>query len=181
VHVPTNLALFVGGGFGIRDAFPWLVPSSEGQSILLTTPALLVAVNAGFRGRLNQMLWGAAMLTAIPVFLYYGGGGGATYGYRYAMDFIPFLFALVAIALKEQRFGGNLLEKTPDRAQRGFRLLWIRLGHLQVGDRPPAGTARPRPRLRDAAAGRSRSPARPRSRAGTRPARPGRVPNRRRG
>jgi len=109
VHVPTNLALFVGGGFGIRDAFPWLVPSSEGQSILLTTPALLVAVNAGFRGRLNQMLWGAAILTAIPVFLYYGGGGGATYGYRYAMDFIPFLFALVAIALKE-RFGN--LEKT---------------------------------------------------------------------
>jgi hypothetical protein len=109
VHVPTNLALFVGGGFGIRDAFPWLVPSSEGQSILLTTPALLVAVNAGFRGRLNQMLWGAAMLTAIPVFLYYGGGGGATYGYRYAMDFIPFLFALVAIALKE-RFGN--VEKT---------------------------------------------------------------------
>ena len=108
VHVPTNLALFVGGGFGIRDAFPWLVPSSEGQSILLTTPALLVAVNAGFRGRLNQMLWGVAMLTAIPVFLYYGGGGGATYGYRYAMDFIPFLFALVAIALKE-RFGN--LEK----------------------------------------------------------------------
>jgi hypothetical protein len=108
VHLPTNLALFVGGGFGIRDAFPWLVPSSEGQSILLTTPALLVAVNAGFRGRLNQMLWGAAILTAIPVFLYYGGGGGATYGYRYAMDFIPFLFALVAIALKE-RFGN--LEK----------------------------------------------------------------------
>lgn len=108
VHVPTNLALFVGGGFGIRDAFPWLQPSTEGQSILLTTPALLVAVNAGFRGRLNQMLWGAAILTAIPVFLYYGGGGGATYGYRYAMDFIPFLFALVAIALKE-RFGN--LEK----------------------------------------------------------------------
>jgi hypothetical protein len=108
VHVPTNLALFIGGGFGIQDAFPWLKPSTEGQSILLTTPALLVAVNAGFRGRLNQMLWAAAILTAIPVFLYYGGGGGATYGYRYAMDFIPFLFALVAIALKE-RFGN--LEK----------------------------------------------------------------------
>ena len=108
VHVPTNLALFIGGGFTIQDAFPWLKPSTEGQSILLTTPALLVAVNAGFRGRLNQMLWGAAILTAIPVFLYYGGGGGTTYGYRYAMDFIPFLFALVAIALRE-RFGN--LEK----------------------------------------------------------------------
>ncbi|MGZ6268394.1 MAG: hypothetical protein ACXWNR_07550 [Candidatus Limnocylindrales bacterium] len=108
VHVPTNLALFVGGGFGIRDTFPWLVPSSEGHSILLTTPALLIAVNAGLRDRQNLMLWCVAILTAIPVFLYYGGGGGATYGYRYAMDFVPFLFALVAIALKE-RFGN--LEK----------------------------------------------------------------------
>lgn len=108
VHVPTNVALFIGGGFGIRDAFPWLVPSPAGQSILLTTPALLIAFNAGLRSRTNQILWGAAILTAIPVFLYYGGGGAATYGYRYAMDFVPFLFALVAIAVKE-RFGN--LEK----------------------------------------------------------------------
>lgn len=108
VHVPTNLALFVGGGFGVQDAFPWLVPSVAGQSILLTTPALLIAFNAGLRDRTNRMLWGAVILTAIPVFLYYGGGGAATYGYRYAMDFVPFLFALIAIAIKE-RFGN--LEK----------------------------------------------------------------------
>jgi hypothetical protein len=44
------------------------------------------------------------IVTAIPVFLYYGGGGANTYGYRYAMDFVPFLFALVAIALRD-RFG----------------------------------------------------------------------------
>ena len=54
------------------------------------------------------MLWGAVILTAIPVFLYYGGGGAATYGYRYAMDFVPFLFALIAIAIRD-RFGN--LEK----------------------------------------------------------------------
>ena len=106
VHVPTNLALFIGGGFGIRSDFPWLVPSIQGQSILLTTPALLIAFNAGLRDRENQMLWGAAILAGIPVFFYYGGGGAATYGYRYAMDFVPFLFALVAIALRE-RFGNQ--------------------------------------------------------------------------
>ena len=108
VHVPTNLALFIGGGFGIRDTFPWLVPSNAGQSILLTTPALLIAFNAGLKDRLNLMLWGAVFLAAIPVFLYYGGGGQNTYGYRYAMDFIPFLFPLIAIAARE-RFGN--LEK----------------------------------------------------------------------
>lgn len=103
-HLGPNLALFVGGGFGVRDAFPWLVPNVDGQSILLTTPALLIAVGASLRERLNLVLWAAAVLAAIPVFLYYGGGGAQTYGYRYAMDFVPFLVALVAVAMRE-RFG----------------------------------------------------------------------------
>jgi hypothetical protein len=107
-HVPTNLALFLGGGYSIRDAFPWLVPSNQGQSILLTMPALLIAVGTSLRERLNLVLWGAVIVTAVPVFLYYGGGGANTYGYRYAMDFVPFLVALVAIALRD-RFGN--LEK----------------------------------------------------------------------
>jgi hypothetical protein len=108
-HVPTNLALFIGGGYSVRDGFPWLVPSNQGQSVLLTMPALLIAVGATLRERLNQVLWAAAILTAIPVFLYYGGGGANTYGYRYALDFVPFLIALVAIALRD-RFGN--LERT---------------------------------------------------------------------
>ena len=108
VHVPTNVALFLGGGFSVREAFPWLEPSSLGHSILLTTPAVLIAFAASLRDRLNQILWASVILTGIPVFLYYGGGGASTYGYRYAMDFVPFLFALVAIALKD-RFGN--LEK----------------------------------------------------------------------
>ena len=123
VHVPTNLALFIGGGYQVQDAFPWLKPSSEGQSILLTSPALLIAVGAGLRERLNQVLWGAVILAAIPVFLYYGGGGAATYGYRYAMDFVPFLLALVAIAMRE-RFG-NL-----ERALIGLSLCFVCYGYI---------------------------------------------------
>jgi hypothetical protein len=95
-HLTPNLELFVAGGFGTRGAFPWLVPSEQGQSILLTTPALLLALAAGFRR--NWPLWTAALATAAAVFLYYGGGGADTYGYRYALDFTPFLLALVAIA-----------------------------------------------------------------------------------
>jgi hypothetical protein len=100
VHVPTNLALFLGGGYTTRPDFPWLVANSQGQSIFLTTPALLIAIGASLRDRLNLMLWATVVLTAIPVFLFYGGGGGDTYGYRYAMDFVPFLFALVAVAVR---------------------------------------------------------------------------------
>jgi len=104
-HLGPNLALLLGGGFGVRATFPWLVASKQGQSILLTTPALLMAAWAGLRDRTNQVLWAAAVLTAVPVLLYYGGGGADTYGYRYALDFTPFLLALVAVAAGS-RFGG---------------------------------------------------------------------------
>jgi hypothetical protein len=79
-----------------------------GHSILLTTPALLAAVGAGVRDALPRVLWAAAILVAIPVLLYYGGGGARTYGYRYALDFTPMLLALVALAART-RFGA--LEK----------------------------------------------------------------------
>jgi hypothetical protein len=107
-HLRSNLSLFIGGGFGVFETVPSLKPNPAGQSMLLTTPALLIAVGAGVRSRANLVLWAAAGLVAVPVFLYYGGGGADTYGYRYALDFTPFLLALVAIAAK-QRFGN--LEK----------------------------------------------------------------------
>jgi hypothetical protein len=122
-HVPTNLALFLGGGYTVRETFPWLEPSNQGQSILLTMPALLIAVGAGLRERLNVVLWGTVILTAIPVFLYYGGGGANTYGYRYAMDFVPFMLALVAIAMRD-RFG-NL-----EKALIGLSIAFVCYGYV---------------------------------------------------
>ena len=84
-----------------QSAMLQLDPKEQRTSFLLTTPALLIAFNGGFRERTAQMLWWATIIVAIPVFLYYGGGGANTYGYRYAMDFVPFLFALVAMGLRE--------------------------------------------------------------------------------
>jgi hypothetical protein len=122
-HVPPNLALFIGGGYSVRDGFPWMVPSNEGHSILLTTPAVLIAFGAGLRERLNQVLWASVIVVAIPVFMYYGGGGGGTYGYRYAMDFVPFLIVLAAIAMKD-RFG-NL-----ERILIGLSIFFVCYGYI---------------------------------------------------
>ena len=47
-------------------------------------------------------LWIAAFVIALPLLLYYGGGGYRTYGYRYALDFTPFLLALVALGARRQ-------------------------------------------------------------------------------
>ena len=108
-HVPGNLALLIGQGFDLRSRFPYLVPDPYGQSILLTSPALLIAVGAGIRRNGAWVLWAAASLVTIPLLLYYGGGGWQTYGFRYFLDVVPFLLALVGLAMRG-RFGA--LEKT---------------------------------------------------------------------
>ena len=70
-----------------------------------------------------MVLWGAVFLTAMPVFMYYGGGGASTYGYRYAMDFVPFLLALVAVALKSH-FGSL------ERALIGLSVVFVCYGFI---------------------------------------------------
>lgn len=107
-HVADNLALLIGQGFDVRAAFPFFVPDPYGHSILLTSPALLVAVGAGLRRHGAWVLWTAAGLVTIPLLLYYGGGGWQTYGFRYFLDVVPFLLALVGLAMRD-RFGA--LEK----------------------------------------------------------------------
>jgi hypothetical protein len=71
--------------------------------MLLVSPALLTAAWAGLRDSDARLLWIAAGLVAIPVFLYYGGGY-VQYGFRYSLDFTPFLIALMA-AGSRRRFG----------------------------------------------------------------------------
>jgi hypothetical protein len=58
---------------------------------------VLLAVRADWRSPRTWLLAGAAALVLIPSLLYYGGGW-LQYGYRYALDSIPFVVALCALA-----------------------------------------------------------------------------------
>jgi hypothetical protein len=95
-QIPENLRLALLALPGLTDHFPFFQPSQFGMSMLLVSPALLTSAWAGFRDRTAQLLWVAAALVAVPVFLYYGGGYWQ-YGFRYSLDFTPFLVALMAI------------------------------------------------------------------------------------
>jgi len=96
VHVPENLRLALLQGFGLQNHFPYLTVDPSGLSMLLVSPALLASLWAGFRDHRALLLWTAALIVAVPVFLYYGGGY-AQYGFRYSLDFTPFLIALMAM------------------------------------------------------------------------------------
>jgi hypothetical protein len=77
--------------------FPFFKPDGLGMSILVTSPGLLYAVRAPWRESRSWWLGLAALIVLIPTLLYYGGGW-LQYGYRYALDSIPFVLALCGLA-----------------------------------------------------------------------------------
>jgi hypothetical protein len=90
VQVPTALPVF-----------PWLRPEFSGVALTWTSPALILAFFARKPAVWVVSLWIAALLTAVPNFLYYVNGF-AQFGMRHALDFEPFLVALMMLAARER-------------------------------------------------------------------------------
>ncbi len=82
-----------------RKQAPWLVADGWGLSLPLSAPVLLAGLRAPWREHLAQAMLLAALLVAIPNLLYYNTGYLQS-SYRYALDFLPFLFVLVALGMK---------------------------------------------------------------------------------
>jgi hypothetical protein len=81
--------------------FPGLRPEFSGVALTWTSPALVLALFARKPPAWVIALWVAALLTAIPNFLYYVNGY-AQFGMRHALDFEPFLVALMLLAARER-------------------------------------------------------------------------------
>jgi hypothetical protein len=91
-------------------AYPYLAPSISGVALTWTSPALVLAFFARKPMRWVVALWVAAALCAAPNFVYYVNGF-AQFGMRHALDFEPFLVALIFLAVKERlpRWGMALM------------------------------------------------------------------------
>jgi len=79
--------------------FPWIRPSYSGIALTWTSPALIFALWARKPRAFALAMWAAAILVAVPSFLYYVNGF-AQYGMRHALDFIPFLYALMLLGAR---------------------------------------------------------------------------------
>jgi hypothetical protein len=83
----------------VLDHPPYLIAGEFGTSLTYTSPALAIALLAPIRERAVQLLWLATICCAIPALLYYSTGM-LQLGVRHALDFIPFLYALMAYAVR---------------------------------------------------------------------------------
>jgi hypothetical protein len=103
-HVGMNLDYLFLHRPNLIPEFPFFRPDGLGMSIVITSPGLGLAILAPWRSGLARALAITAVLVLIPSLLYYGGGW-LQYGYRYALDSIPFVVALCALAAAKRGLG----------------------------------------------------------------------------
>jgi len=92
-YIPRHLKVIFWGFPKIISEPPYIMPSWNGMAIWITTPAFIYALFAGIRSRLVLGCWISIVLIAFLDFMH-GGWGFTQFGYRYALDFYPFLFLL---------------------------------------------------------------------------------------
>lgn len=86
----------------ISESFQ-IQPSPFGMGILFTTPLLLIALIPNWKDNLQRNLWIGAIAIAFAEFLHYAQGW-VQFGYRFILDFIPFLLILLALKFKFNKF-----------------------------------------------------------------------------
>jgi hypothetical protein len=110
IHLPGNLyyLLLSAPAPVLRDGlsrvlrFPWVAANPWGMSLFVTSPCFLYLFGLRFRDRTSLLLLLTAGAIATPLLLYYGVGY-RQFGYRYSLDFLPFLYYLLLRNYREQR------------------------------------------------------------------------------
>lgn len=82
--------------------FPYLTPSWGGLAIWITSPFFVYCLKANFKKVQNILAVLSILLIALVNFSF-GSTGFSQFGYRYAVDFYPFLFVLLIDGLKNSR------------------------------------------------------------------------------
>ena len=121
-HLPGNLYhLLLASPVAVRRdnvsmmlTAPFVVANPWGMSIFLTSPCFLYLFGLRYPDATSRLLLLAVFVIALPILLYYGSGF-RQFGYRYALDFAPFLYYLLLRNHRLQR--GNL---TP-----GFKVVLV--------------------------------------------------------
>jgi hypothetical protein len=92
-YIPNNLIAAFWSFPKIISTPPYIIPSWSSLAIWITTPAFIFAFLSPIREKLTRYLWISILLTFLVVSMH-GGTGWAQFGYRFAVDFYPFLFIL---------------------------------------------------------------------------------------
>jgi len=93
INIPKHLKIILGGLPKIISKPPFIIPSWSGLAIWITTPAFIFSFFADFKEKIVKYSWLSIFLISLLIFSH-GTTGFTQFGYRFAVDFYPFLIFL---------------------------------------------------------------------------------------
>ena len=115
-----------------RWGLPIPQPSPYGMSLLLASPAFIYAAFVKGNHALRLGSWLAIGLVSIPTLLYYSQGW-VQFGYRYMLDYMPFLLMLTALGFEHNQSRRSTIIKVLLVAIAVVAGLWGRYWGTQLG------------------------------------------------
>ncbi len=100
-YIPRHLNIFFLKLPNYVKEMPYIVPNGNGLAIWITTPAFIYAFRAGIKNKLALGCWVSILFIALINFAH-GTWGFTQFGYRFAVDFYPFLFLLTIKGIGEE-------------------------------------------------------------------------------
>jgi hypothetical protein len=101
IHIPGNLYYFLFNapvpilkdGVSRVLVFPYIKADPWGMGIVFVSPYLLYLFLLSYKDKVSRLLIVTSAIIAVPIFLYHGIGF-TQLGYRYGLDFMPFIYFL---------------------------------------------------------------------------------------
>jgi 4-amino-4-deoxy-L-arabinose transferase-like glycosyltransferase len=98
-YIPRNIYAILFQGPIQLNSFPYFKPNWMGLGLFFTTPAFLCI----FKGPWNKLskFSAVAVLCIMPILITHGTAGFTQFGYRFSLDYTPFLMLLTAKGMSE--------------------------------------------------------------------------------
>lgn len=102
-YIPDHLSLLFAKLPIFLDKSPYIQPSWYGLAIWITTPAFIYSLKT-LKRPIHWITW-SAIFAIFLILSLRGGTGWTQFGYRYAVDFYPFLILLTFLGLNKKKIG----------------------------------------------------------------------------
>lgn len=108
-YLPLHLREFFTAMPAFSSKLPFVIPSIYIMALWFVTPAFFLIIFANYKTKVALAALVAIILTSLPDFLH-GNNGSTQFGYRFALDYLPFLLLLTALGYERIKpLVGNLL------------------------------------------------------------------------
>jgi len=102
-YFPRHLKAIFWSFSSFKNQFPYIFPNLQSMALWIVMPAIILVFWAPIKKKIVWTSWLTVFFIALAS-VFHGGIGATQFGYRYALDYLPFLFLIMAEAIRKRFF-----------------------------------------------------------------------------